>query len=606
LAQCGGVFLTLLLASALVFGSGTLMDSGMRSSDPFSPEATVLPAMMGSFGGIAVMLAVLVVSQAFAAALRDRRREFALLRAVGATGGQVRRLISTEVFATAVGAIPLGAIAGFYGARALVPLLRTNGIVTDAFTPVVSYWALLATVGVLLPAAWIAGRLAAREMASLSPSSAVSTASADARTLGKGRLVAAAVCAVGGLVATSSPFVVPGAMGGATGAASAFLFITAVALAGPALVLRGATWLAKRRVLPSRAAAVLATANSRGYSRRVTAAVVPLALLISLGSVQSGMGRIAADAAAQQLGDGITADFVWQADPSGETVPLDVVRNLPGVSAVAASQVGMVQVEVDSAWEASSVRSIELGEPGALIDPDVSSGDLQALANAGTVAAASDSLMFTGKGLGDQLHVRYPDGTEAQLTVVAIYQRGLGLGGLIVGSEGFEPAAAMGAPPMVLISAESGQHESVVAAAAAIGITAVPTQDYVDAVMQAGGDNALGDTLLLVLLAFIAIAAGNALVIATRARSKEFEMLGRIGATKGQLRAMLSIEATLVAIAAVGIGTLTAVPGLTAASLALVRGFSLGLDITVYAGLAAAVVVVAFLGVVGARLKAHA
>ncbi|MDN4479460.1 FtsX-like permease family protein [Demequina muriae] len=610
--SAAGVFLTMVLASALIFASGVLIESGLRESDPFSPTATMLPAVMGSFGGVAIMLAVFVVSSAFAASLRDRRREFALLRAVGATGRQVRSLISTEVMAISLAALVVGSVAGFFGATALVPLLRSSGIVEEGFAPVVSVWPMLGTAALLLPAAWLAGRLAAREMSSLSPTSAVSTSAADARTLSKGRITAAWVCLAGGLAATTTPIFVPGAMGGATGAASALLFTTAVALAGPALVLHGATWLAGRRLLRARAASVLATANARGYSRRLTAAVVPLALLVSLGSVQTGVNRTVAEAGAQQLGDAIAGDFVWQGSPEQAADARATLAGLPGVTAVAEMETAMVQVKVEAtdedapfqdglSWEAGSV--LMLDDPSGLVDPKVTEGDLGALDGPDAIAVDSDGLTLTGKGVGDRIDLRHPDGSESRPTIVAVYDRGLGLGGLIVGPDGLEPSGAAESPAVIVETAANAQA-TVLRAADEAGLALTPVEDSVNAATEGGSsDSRLSNVLLMVLLAFIGIAAGNALVIATRSRAGEFALLGRLGATGRQMRAMLGIEAALVAVAAVALGTLTALPGLVAASLAMVRGFSLGLDPVFWAGLATAAVVIAFAGAAGARLR---
>ncbi|MFW2513463.1 FtsX-like permease family protein [Demequina sp. SO4-13] len=612
--SAAGVLLTMVLASALIFASGVLIESGLRESDPFSPTATMLPAVMGSFGGVAIMLAVFVVSSAFAASLRDRRREFALLRAVGATGGQVRSLISTEVMTISLAALVVGSVAGFFGAKALVPLLRSSGIVEEGFAPVLSIWPMLGTAVLLLPAAWLAGRLAAREMSRLSPTSAVSTTAADARALGKGRVTAAWVCLAGGLAATTTPVFVPGAMGGATGAASALLFITAVALAGPALVLRGATWLAGRRSLQARAASLLATANARGYSRRLTAAVVPLALLLSLGSVQTGFNQTVAQAGAQQLGGAISGDFVWQGSPERAADARETLASLPGVTAVASMGTGMVQVKVEAtdedapfmdglSWEAGSVMMLD--DPSGLVDPDVTEGDLAELEGADTIALASDGLTLTGKGLGDTIDLRHPDGSESAPTIVAIYERGLGLGGLIVGPDDVDAAGA--GSPTVIVEAVAGDQDAVLRAADEAGLSLVPVDDYVDAATEMGSsDSRLSNVLLMVLLAFIGIAAGNALVIATRSRAGEFALLGRLGATRRQMRSMLGIEAALVAVAAAALGTLTALPGLVGASLAMVRGFSLGVDPVFWAGLAGAVVVIAFAGMAGARLRVPA
>lgn len=614
-----GVFLTMLLAAALIFASGTLIESGLRSSEPFSPTATILPSMMASFGGIAVMIAVFVVSTVFAAALRDRQREFALLRAVGATGNQIRGLVSREVMLISTAGIVAGSVAGFGGAYALVPLLKSNGIVGEDFSPVVSVWPLLGAALLLLPAAWLAGVLAARDMAKLSPTSAVSTSSTEGKPLARGRIVAAWVCAAGGALATLTPVFIPGALGGAAGAASALLFITAVALAGPALVLRGATWASQRTVLRARAASLLATVNARGYSRRLTAAVVPLALLVSLGTIQTGMNSIVTTAAEQQLGDALGGQLVWQAPgvkanvaPSASDTSA-ALRDLPGVTDVAVTQMGMVHVKVEDtgdmdfeglAWEPASLRMVSSATHSPLIDPNVTDGNLAALSGSDTIAVATDSLAFTGKGVGDRIGVRYPDGTDAEPVIVAVYDRGLGLGGLIVDEDGFAPAAVPGVGATAVIQVADGEQAAVSEAAEQAGMALISAEVYVNHAMDTGqGGNQLGDTLLLALLAFIGIAAGNALAVATRARGDEFALLGRIGATTGQMRSMLTIEGALVAIGAVAIGTLTALPGLTAASLSLIDGFQLGLDLTVYAALAAAATAVAFIGMTGARLR---
>jgi putative ABC transport system permease protein len=608
-----GVFLTMLLASALVSASGTLLESGLRADDPFSPTATLLPAVMGSFGGVAVMIAVFVVSSAFAAALRDRRREFALLRAVGATSRQVRALVSTEVMMISLPSIALGGVAGLAGARALVPLLRSSGIVDEGFAPVLSPWPLLGAATLLLPAAWIAGRLAAREMAQLSPTTAVNTSTVEMLPIGRGRIITAWVLAGSGVATTATPIFVPGTLGGATGAASALLFITAVALAGPALVLRGATWLANRKVMGSRAASVLATSNARGYSRRLTAAVVPLALLVSLGSIQTGTHRIVSLAGAQQLGDAVHGDFVWQGSSKEWEAAQGALAELPGVTATASTNVGVVQAKVEAtdedapfleglSWETMSVRLVDAD--AALIDPGVSEGDLRALGGSGTIAVSSDALIMTGKGVGDQIELRYADGSETSPTIVAVYERGLGLGGLIVGPEGFAAATGTAGSATVIVQTETGTQADVQQSAREAGLSLVPTHEYVQGAIGAGaGEDRLSNTLLIVLLAFIGIAAGNALLLATRSRAGEFALLGRLGATRRQLRTMLALEATFVAVGAVAVGTATALPGLAAASLSLIRGFSLGVDLTMYVGLSTAATAIAFLGVAGARLR---
>lgn len=609
--SASGVFLTMFLATAIVSAAAALVVSGAQAEDRFSPAATMLPALMMSFGGVAVMIAVFVVSTAVAGALRDRRREFALLRAVGADSRQVRSLVTGEVMVIAGVAVLAGSVGGYGGAYALVPLLRHSGIVADGFTPALSVWPLVASAVLLMPAAWLASRLAAREMAKLSPTAAVNSSSVDKGPLGAGRVIAAWICAAGGAAAVTIPLFVPGVVGGASGAASSLLLITAVALAGPALVARGASWAAGRGRGRRRAAPALATANARGFSRRLTAVVVPLALLVALGTIQSGTDKIVATAGQQQLGDAIGGDLVW----TGSTADADAARAhlaaLRGVSSTAVIRDEMVQVQFDSSdaetpifgglsWEPSMLRVVDQ-EPGQpLLDPKVTSGSLADLSQPGTVAVSSDAVFGSGKGVGDSIGIRAPEGVEGSLRIVAVYDRGLGVGPLIAGPASATLTPDAEAPATILVSASDPNEVQTQAASAGLSLLDVDRYVSTVAATQGGGDT-LSTTLLFALLAFIAIAAGNALVLATRARRGEFLLLARIGATRAQLRAMLSMEAALIAVGAVGIGTLVSLPGLMTASVAMVRGFNLGLDPVLYGGLAASAIVIAFACVLGAR-----
>jgi len=604
-----GVFLTIFLATTIVSAAAVLVVSGVQAEDRFSPTATMLPALMTSFGGVAVMIATFVVSTAVAGALRDRRREFALLRAVGADSRQVRALVTGEVMAVASAAIMLGSGAGYGGAYALVPLLRRNGFVEPGFTPALSAWPLIASAALLLPAAFVASRLAAREMARLSPTAAVGAAAVDKSTLGAGRIVSAWICGAAGLASVVTPLFVPGVIGGAMGAMSSILLITAVALAGPAVVARGASWAAGRGHGRRRAASALATANARGFSGRLTAVVVPLALLVALGTIQSGTNNLVAQAGREQLADAVAGDLVWVGDASDAEAVTDQFSAAPGVGGVAVIRDEMVQVLLDEsddelpflsglAWEPTVVRSVDQPEGVLVFDPGVTSGSLAALAAPRTVAASSDALFGTGKGVGDTIQIRDRDGVESVLTIVAVYSRGMGVGPFLTGPDGLGLGDPAMASATVVVRAASGDAETVAAAA---GLPVMSVEDYVAAAGGEGAEDTLSLTLLLALLAFVGIAAGNALVLATRGRRDEFVLLSRIGATRRQVRAMLGVEAGLVAVGAVGIGTLVALPGLVTASVALVDGFALGTDPVLYLGLVATAVVTSFLCVLGAR-----
>lgn len=90
-----GSALVVALAAALLTATGVWIEAGTRlAAGSTDPEASLLVTVASSFAGTAVLIALLVVASTFAGALRPRAREFALLRAVGATTRQVRQLVT--------------------------------------------------------------------------------------------------------------------------------------------------------------------------------------------------------------------------------------------------------------------------------------------------------------------------------------------------------------------------------------------------------------------------------------------------------------------------------------------------------------------------------
>ncbi|MET0448844.1 MAG: FtsX-like permease family protein, partial [Aeromicrobium sp.] len=284
-----GTGLVIALASTLVTVNGVLVESGLRES---SGGGGMLITLASSFTGTAMVLVVLVVAATTTLALRRRRRELALLSAVGATRGQVRSMISIEVLLLSAVAAPIGSLPGLVLARTLDPSLRRAGIVDADFVSTLSPWPVLAAVLVVVPTALVASRLAARETVRVAPTTAIRESSVEATRVGAVRRIAAIVTAVSGLVMAFTPLVLPGTAGSALAASSAFLLIGSAALAGPLLVEwsfgRAAHLGAGRGGAPTR----LAMGNLRGFSRRLTTVVVPLALLLAVGTTQTTVDRV--------------------------------------------------------------------------------------------------------------------------------------------------------------------------------------------------------------------------------------------------------------------------------------------------------------------------
>lgn len=586
-----GSFLIVMLAAALLAANGVLMESGIRG------DAPLLTTVAASFAGTAILVVVLVVASTFASALRQRHTQFVLLPAVGATATQIRSMVTAEVAIVFAMAAPLGAIPGLYAANLLAPVLGSGGVVPGGFALTISPMPVVAAVVLLFPTALIAARLAARKVTNVSPTAAVRGASAETSQLSPARRATALCLFVAGVLIAGTPFAMPGSLGSAAGATSAFLLISAAALAGPAIIAAVARRASHATQNSRNAAAVLALINARGFSRRLTAAIIPLALFLALGTVQTGVNGSMVEAAEMQLRAGLGSSVIITA-PDGVTPEQSAaVASTPGINAVMASATVPAEVKVDDdedfgdlLWEQTGVRVVS-GNAAGIFDPKVTAGSLEDLSNAATIAVSSESLFATGKDVGDTVQLRFGPASELTATIVAVYERSLGFGGHIMDESSLPVSNRPTTTDMLLAQ---GQADLT-----SLGLQTVSVDDYVDGTVSgAASEQQLSAILLFVLIFFIAIAAANTLVMLTSARKDEFALLRRIGTTRGQLLAMVILEAGLVVAASVIIGTLSVVPALFGVAYGMLGSFSLALDCTALAPLVATLLAIALAAMV--------
>ena len=599
-----GSFLMVALASALLTATAAWMEAGLRGTAS-GESLPMLSAVTGSFAGTTILVVVLVVASAYAAALRERRSQFALLRAVGATPRQVRTMVAAEVAIVFTVATAVGALPGLLLARAATPLLTSDEIVPVGFELPLSPWSVVATFLLLGATGAVTARVASRETARLSPTAAVRSSAVEPSALSPGRRIAAWSTLGLGLGVAGVPFVVPGIVGSATGASSAFLLITSAALAGPAVV----ATLARHGLVLARgtgsSSLTLALSNARGFSRRLTAAIIPLALLLALGTVQTGTNRAVVTATGLQLEEGITADLVVRSGQEGAGLSAQdvaTVAALPGVDATTTVRSQDAEVRTDEemdgvpglgamAWEPTAVQV--LSGDGLLVDPDVRSGDLADLMTPGTVAVGRDSLLGSGTGVGGEITVRV-DGQESALTIVAVYDRSLGFGDYLVGERTLPAGSTADAVLVQTAGAAGPGADSVRSAVQDLGLQADDPAAYADAAVDAAaGQQRLSAVLLAALLVFVAAAAANTLAMLAGSRRPEHALLRRTGATRRQVLTTAAVEATAVAVAALVIGTLSVLPALVGVGYGLVGSVTAGFDLPVFAALALAVVAVA-------------
>lgn len=286
----------------------------------------------GSFGGIAAIVAIFTAAATVTLSVSQRAREFALLRAVGATPRQIRRGIAAEALLIAPFAGIAGLLPGLGLAHWWFAQLQDRGAIPGGVQLHVSAMPLLAAVGVGLLTALGAGWMAGRRPARTKPGQALTEASIERLRPGGIRTVLGIGALVGGMVLTGVSARSAGndAAGAALGVVMLFMF--SVALLGPlvARLLVGIFGLPMRGAGP---AAGLAAANSRTNARRLASAITPIVLAMAFSSTLVFMHTSENHAADKQLRAGITADHVVT-DPAGLTVTAAAdAAGAPGVEA---------------------------------------------------------------------------------------------------------------------------------------------------------------------------------------------------------------------------------------------------------------------------------
>ncbi|MFD0534891.1 FtsX-like permease family protein [Actinomadura luteofluorescens] len=250
---------------------------------------------------------------------------------------------------------------------------------------------------------------------------------------------------------------------------------------------------------------------------------------------------------------------------SGPGLPHGVsesVRLVPGVTAATPVKRTTVVMAVKEMGE-KNLRSLNgsgIGaDAAATMDPGVSSGRLGDL-RGGTVALSRD--VAGGLRVGSTAPLWLADGTRIRARVVAVYDRGLGFGDVLLPHDVVAAHSASPLDDRVLVRGRA-DLSAVTAAYAGAG-TVTP-----DA-FQAGLSQEIrlqGFVSLLVVAAitgFILVGLVTTLATATAARRREFALLRLVGATRRQVLRMLRLEAAIVLGTGIAVGGLIAAVTLTA------------------------------------------
>lgn len=539
-----------------------------------------LVPLSASFGGTALGVVIFVVSSTLGLVIHQRRRELAMLRAIAATPRQVHKLIGSEVLLVAVAGAVLGAVPGFLVSGLLRDAFAHVGVLPQDFELSLNPLPAVAAVLLSVLGARVAGFIAAFRIARIQPVEALSESEAESEELGSTRKTVGVGLILLGLVASIvMPLLIPGQAAIAGAGGSLVVLMVGSALICPVLV-QSATRLLAPLLKRSRVSGFLAMANSNANARRLSSAVVPLALGTSMALMQLSMLSTVETTAKDQAATGVVSDYVVTSDTTGLSTGLTrQVRALDGVGTatpVARSQVLLNYIEIDKpASNPLSAQGLDPRDLDRTLDLDVREGSMDKLR--GDTVALSWSAADTGRlDLGDTADINLGDGVHKKLKVVAVYGNGLGFGDVTLPHRMLTEHTADQQDAALLVSAGSGDAAGQVKAGLdklaehTPGLAVHSPQEF-GAVQQGqfaqqSWTNLIANALLML---YVLIAVVNTLVMATTGRSREFAMLRLIGTSERQTRRMMFQESWVVILTAIAVGVALAVPPSVGIALAL-------------------------------------
>jgi putative ABC transport system permease protein len=539
-----------------------------------------LVALGGAFGGLAVMLAIFVVAATLGLSVLQRGREIALLRTVGAKPRQIRRLLVGEALIVALAAGLAGIAPGVLLASFLFDALQGRGIGAESATLVVGPLPVLISVGVGVVtaalAAWLGGRRAAR----IRPTAALAEAALEPKRIGWIRILLGLAFLAGGAYVSSAAFSLQGEDAAAASFGVVMILMVAVGLLGPLLARIGAAVYGPSvsRLFPT--SGFLAMASVRTRARRFASASTPIALGVAISVALIGSVTVPANAAEEQSRERVLADRALTA-PAGLPAGLsDELRRQPGVAAVTGllpTEVGAVYGEFFGESTFDFFPAVGVSPQGLeqTLELETRDGSLAALPADG-VAVSVDRARSLDVGVGDEVSLWLGDGLRITPRVVATYASSLGFGDFVLPRARVAEHVTDGMDTQVLVDYADGAHVAALEGRLAALAERTPGLEVLDragaqaAEDQAAEANAWVNRLMIgVLMAFVAVAAVNSLVMSVGERAAELALLRLVGATPRQVIRTIRAEA----LAVIGFGVLI---GLAVAAATLVP-FSLAL-----------------------------
>ncbi len=599
--------------------SQTASENAAESADEINDQigSFLTPALL-ALSGAAVLVGAFIIFNTFSITVAQRSREFALLRALGVTRGQILRVVVAEAAVIGLVASALGILAGVAFASGINALFDASGYGIPHSSAVVAPSTIAIGFVVGLGVTMVSSVTPAVRAMRVSPIAAMSKApqKPSPRAQRITRWVAGAVLLLGAVLIAQGLFGSGSANGRLGGLAG-----------GSILCFIGLAMLARYFVGPMAGAIgkpIEAIFGTSGRLARENAERNPGRTAVTSAALMVGLGLVVFVAVfaagikssiAGQIDTLVRADMVaygqdFQPFPASARHEIEAVD---GVSAVVPQWFDQLEVNGRSSNSAVDVLiGLDVSQLPQVYAFDWLDGEdsLVAALGKGETLVEEQFAERHNLSVGDTYRAVSPEGGKATLTAVGIYRDPTVLQGSLAGLGTLRELSSVSDPISMLIAVDEGTEVAGVEAAVKNSLDRYPTITVENKAEYQDTIESQLDQIVYLLYALLAMSVlisifgiANSLFLSIHERTGELGVLRAVGATRSQVRRVIRYESVITAIIGGLLGTAVGIlfGWLVTESLS---EFGFGLDIPV-GQLLVLMVIAVFVGIVGAIAPAR-